>query len=86
MQGLRSEFPSPRWICLKRLSELHLPRFEIRVSVSLKADHCSSMPLVMFVCITLNLIGLSTDPGILHFSELFLHCSAHIGKGHPFGC
>ena len=31
MQGLRSEFPSPRWICLKRLSKLHLYRFEIRV-------------------------------------------------------
>ena len=24
-------FPSPRWICLKRLCELHLPRFGIRV-------------------------------------------------------
>jgi len=23
--------PSPRWMCLKRLSGLHLPRFEIRV-------------------------------------------------------
>ena len=31
LPGLWLEFPSPRWFCLKRLSEHHLPRFEIRV-------------------------------------------------------
>jgi len=29
--GLYSDLPTPRWTCLKRLSGLHLPRFEIRV-------------------------------------------------------
>ena len=29
--GLFSDLPTPRWTCLKRLSGLHLPRFEIRV-------------------------------------------------------
>jgi len=29
--GLYSDLPTTRWTCLKRLSELHLPRFEIRV-------------------------------------------------------
>jgi len=33
-------FPSPRWICLKRLSELHLPRFGIKVFLLLR--HCLS--------------------------------------------
>ena len=29
--GLYSDLPTPRWTCLKRLSGLHLPQFEIRV-------------------------------------------------------
>ena len=29
--GLYSDLPTPRWTCLKKLSGLHLPRFEIRV-------------------------------------------------------
>jgi len=29
--GLYSDLPTARWTCLKRLSGLHLPRFEIRV-------------------------------------------------------
>ena len=45
-------FPSPRQICLKRLSELHLPRFEIRVflyrlytpiSTNAKITHATSV-------------------------------------------
>ena len=33
-------FPSPRWICLKRLSELHRHRFGIKVFLLLR--HCLS--------------------------------------------
>ena len=31
--GLKAEFPSLRWTCLKRVSELHLPRFEVGLRV-----------------------------------------------------
>ena len=35
-------FPSPRWICLKWLSELHLPQFGIKVFLLLR--HCLNSP------------------------------------------
>jgi len=32
--GLYSDLPTPRWTCLKRLSELHLPGLESKFSFS----------------------------------------------------
>ena len=59
--GLKSEFPSPRWICLKRLSELHLAKRALPNLCSncvAKVVLFSVVSVCGFVCLFVNSITL----------------------------